>query len=399
MADNPNQQLLDMWKRQVEEGTQAWLRMMGQAQARRRPRPLPRWTRRPSGGPFMDQGMAAWSKVMTQGTAPSPDLMAQWKQFLDQWIAAWSRVLEQAMGTDDFAQLMGKQLEGFLNVSAPIKKAAEQQIDASLAGLGHSVAQPGHRAGAARGAGRGEDRRARGQAGPRPPAPERRRRAPDGAGMIGITIDAIAVGDSAQITRRVTDGDIAAFVDAVGDHNPVHADRAYAASTVFKEPIAPGIWTAGLISAVIGTRLPGPGAIYLSQDLKFLKPVKAGDSISARVEVLEVNRERNRIRLRTVCTNQRAEDVLTGEAVVMPSREPVRYARPAASDERDGALDAPAAGLDGAGRRDLGHARPLRARGRRAGRAPAPAARAALSTSRTSRPARPARLVGVRTRC
>lgn len=149
--------------------------------------------------------------------------------------------------------------------------------------------------------------------------------------MIGITIDAIAVGDSAQITRRVTDGDIAAFVDAVGDHNPVHADREYAATTMFKEPIAPGIWTAGLISAVIGTRLPGPGAIYLSQDLKFLKPVKAGDSISARVEVLEVNRERNRIRLRTMCTNQRAEDVLTGEAVVMPSRTSVQYMRPAAS--------------------------------------------------------------------
>ncbi|MGH7300564.1 MAG: MaoC family dehydratase [Candidatus Rokuibacteriota bacterium] len=147
--------------------------------------------------------------------------------------------------------------------------------------------------------------------------------------MIGITIDAIAVGDSAQITRRVTDGDIAEFVDAVGDYNPVHADREYAAATVFKEPIAPGIWTAGLISAVIGTRLPGPGAIYLSQDLKFLKPVKAGDSISARVEVIGVDREKNRVRLRTVCANQRAEEVLTGEAVVMPSRTPVNYPRPA----------------------------------------------------------------------
>jgi hypothetical protein len=135
MADNTSQQLLDMWKRQVEEGTQAWLRMMGQAQA---PTPTPNMAMDPQAfwRPFMDQGMAAWSKVMTQGTAPSPDLMAQWKQFLDQWIAAWSRVLEQAMGTDTFAQLMGKQLEGFLNVSAPIKKAAEQQIDASLAGLG-----------------------------------------------------------------------------------------------------------------------------------------------------------------------------------------------------------------------------------------------------------------------
>jgi 3-hydroxybutyryl-CoA dehydratase len=153
--------------------------------------------------------------------------------------------------------------------------------------------------------------------------------------MIGVTIDSIEVGDSAQITRRVTDADIAEFVDAVGDYNPVHADREYAASTVFKEPIAPGIWTAGLVSAVIGTRLPGPGAIYLSQDLKFLKPVKAGDWISARVEVIEVNRERNRIRLRTVCTNQRSEDVLSGEAVVMPSRTPVHYTR---SSESTGAM-------------------------------------------------------------
>jgi len=96
---------------------------------------------------------------------------------------------------------------------------------------------------------------------------------------------------------------------------------------VFKEPIAPGIWTAGLVSAVVGTRLPGPGAIYISQDLRFLKPVKAGDAISARVEVVDVQREKNRIRLRTVCTNQRAEDVLTGEAVVMPSRTRIDYAR------------------------------------------------------------------------
>jgi hypothetical protein len=132
MADNTSQQLLDMWKRQVEEGTQAWLRMMGQGPAAATPAMDPQAFWRP----FMDQGMAAWSKVMTQGSAPSPDLMAQWKQFLDQWIAAWSRVLEQAMGTDTFAKMMGKQLEGFLNVSGPVKKAAEQQIDASLAGLG-----------------------------------------------------------------------------------------------------------------------------------------------------------------------------------------------------------------------------------------------------------------------
>jgi acyl dehydratase len=143
--------------------------------------------------------------------------------------------------------------------------------------------------------------------------------------MIGLPLDAIDVGDSAEITRRVTAADISEFVDAVGDHNPVHSDAAYAAGTPFREPIAPGIWTAGLISAVIGTRLPGPGAIYLSQDLRFLRPVKVGDVITARVTALETNRERNRLRLRTVCDNQRGEDVLTGEATVMPSRTRVVY--------------------------------------------------------------------------
>jgi 3-hydroxybutyryl-CoA dehydratase len=119
-------------------------------------------------------------------------------------------------------------------------------------------------------------------------------------------------------------------VDAVGDYNPVHADREYAATTMFKEPIAPGIWTAGLISGVIGTRLPGPGAIYLAQELKFLKPVLFGDVITARVEVVEVLRERNRVRLKTVCSNQRGEEVLTGEALVMPSKTGVEYVRPPA---------------------------------------------------------------------
>jgi len=126
MAQTGSQQLLDFWKKQVEEGSQAWLRMLGQGQPTD---PQSFWR------PFMDQGMAAWSKVMSQG-APSPDLMGQWKQFLDQWIAAWSKVLEQAMGTDTFAQAMGKQMETFLNASGPVKKAAEQQIEAGLAGIG-----------------------------------------------------------------------------------------------------------------------------------------------------------------------------------------------------------------------------------------------------------------------
>jgi acyl dehydratase len=143
--------------------------------------------------------------------------------------------------------------------------------------------------------------------------------------MIGKTIADLAPGDRAEITRVVQQEDIAAFVEAVGDYNPVHSDAAYAAGTPFKVPIAPGIYTAGLISAVIGTELPGPGAIYLSQSLKFVKPVKAGDTITARAEVIEVIRERNRIRLQTVCVNQQGEEVLSGEAWVMPSRSRVVY--------------------------------------------------------------------------
>jgi len=156
--------------------------------------------------------------------------------------------------------------------------------------------------------------------------------------MIGRTIAEMHTGDHAEITRVVDAQVIASFVEAVGDHNPVHSDPAYAATTPFKEPIAPGIFTAGLISAVIGTTLPGPGAIYLSQSLKFLKPVLFGDRITARAEVVEVLPERNRLRLKTVCTNQNGEDVLTGEAWVMPSKTAVVY------DERaratNGARDA-----------------------------------------------------------
>jgi acyl dehydratase len=148
--------------------------------------------------------------------------------------------------------------------------------------------------------------------------------------MIGKTIAELTAGDRAEITRVVEQDDIVAFVEAVGDYNPVHSDAAYAAGTPFKVPIAPGIYTAGLISAVIGTRLPGPGAIYLSQSLKFIKPVKAGDTITARVEIAEVLRERNRIRLQTVCVNQLGDEVLSGEAWIMPSRARVVYeGRPA----------------------------------------------------------------------
>jgi acyl dehydratase len=150
--------------------------------------------------------------------------------------------------------------------------------------------------------------------------------------MTGRTISELHEGDHAQLTRVVDPADIESFTTAVGDANPLHSDPAFAATTTFKTPIAPGIFTAGMISAVIGTRLPGPGSIYVSQELKFLKPVRAGDTITARVEVKELVRDRNRVRLKTVCTNQRGEEVLIGDAWVLPARQPVGF------DERRAAV-------------------------------------------------------------
>jgi acyl dehydratase len=156
--------------------------------------------------------------------------------------------------------------------------------------------------------------------------------------MIGKTIDELRAGDRAELSRRVELADIAEFVNAVGDHNPIHSDPVFAATTTFREPIAPGVFTAGMISAVLGTRLPGPGAIYLSQSLKFVRPVKVGDTITARVEVVEVMASRNRIRLATVCVNQWGEEVLSGEAWVMPSRTAVEYERDIERPARAAAL-------------------------------------------------------------
>jgi acyl dehydratase len=145
--------------------------------------------------------------------------------------------------------------------------------------------------------------------------------------VIGRTLDELKIGDSADLSRQVSQQDITAFVGAVGDTNPLHSDAAFAAGTRFKGIIAPGILTAGLISGVIGTRLPGFGTVYLSQDLKFHEPVRPGDTITARVEVIEIIAERKRIKLKTTCSNQHGTVVVSGEAMVMPPSKPA----PAAS--------------------------------------------------------------------
>lgn len=110
------------------------------------------------------------------------------------------------------------------------------------------------------------------------------------------------------------------FAGISGDFNPAHLNEQEAKNTIFKERIAHGILTAGLISAVLGTRLPGPGTIYLDQYLSFRKPVYFGDTITARVTVLEKNIEKNIIICETNCYNQREEIVLIGKATVMPPK-------------------------------------------------------------------------------
>ena len=145
------------------------------------------------------------------------------------------------------------------------------------------------------------------------------------------SFERIFEGQEAELSHTLTAEDLDTFARLTGDVNPLHMDEAFASRTDFRQRVGHGMLTASFISTIIGTRLPGPGAIYVSQELKFLKPVKSGDSISARVEVVEINREKNRIRLRTVCMNQRAEEVLTGDAVVMPPPTPINYVRPAES--------------------------------------------------------------------
>ncbi len=126
-----------------------------------------------------------------------------------------------------------------------------------------------------------------------------------------------SVGDAATLTRVVTDADIAHFADATGDRNPVHFDDAYAAGTRFGGRIAHGMLTAGLVSAAIANELPGAGSVYRSQSLRFRRPVRPGDAVTVRVEVLDVNAGSRRVRLATACTNQDGEVVLDGEAEVV----------------------------------------------------------------------------------
>lgn len=138
--------------------------------------------------------------------------------------------------------------------------------------------------------------------------------------MKGKTIAEIAVGDTAEFAKTVSEGDIYQYAGISGDFNPVHVNAAYAEKTFFKTRIAHGMLSAGFISNVLGNQIPGPGSIYISQELKFLGPVRIGDTITARVTVIDIDAEKNRVTLKTECVNQNGTTVIDGQAVLSPPK-------------------------------------------------------------------------------
>jgi 3-hydroxybutyryl-CoA dehydratase len=137
----------------------------------------------------------------------------------------------------------------------------------------------------------------------------------------GLFFEDMTVGQAAEMSRLVNASDIEAFAEVSGDRNPVHLDEAYAKGTTFGERIAHGMLSAAYISAVLGTKLPGPGAIYLSQSLRFRRPVRIGDLVVARVTVKSLDGNRGHVALETAC-EVNGKTVLDGEALVIAPRRP-----------------------------------------------------------------------------
>ena len=138
--------------------------------------------------------------------------------------------------------------------------------------------------------------------------------------MKGITINEMKIGDSASFTKTVTDTDVYMFAGITGDFNPAHVNQVEAEKGMFGKRIAHGMLSAGFISAVLGTLLPGPGTIYMGQELRFTRSVAIGDTITATCTLAEMIREKNRVTLDTVCTDENGEIVIKGKATVTPPK-------------------------------------------------------------------------------
>lgn len=137
----------------------------------------------------------------------------------------------------------------------------------------------------------------------------------------GKSIHELKVGDSAQISKTITETVVNDFARAIGDFNPIHTDQAYAEKTIFKGRIAHGALSIGLLSSVLGNILPGHGTIYLSQEIRFFAPVRIGDTLIARVEIIELIPEKNRAKFKTTCINQEGKEVADGIAWGMPPKK------------------------------------------------------------------------------
>ena len=135
-----------------------------------------------------------------------------------------------------------------------------------------------------------------------------------------MTINEMFVGQQASFAKTVTETDVYLFAGITGDLNPAHTNEVASSQTMFKGRIAHGMLSAGFISAVLGMYLPGPGTIYLGQELKFTKPVRIGDTVTATATVVEKDDAKNRLKLETICTNQDGEVVIKGFATVMPPK-------------------------------------------------------------------------------
>ncbi len=141
--------------------------------------------------------------------------------------------------------------------------------------------------------------------------------------MTGKTIEELRVGDCAEFSKTVSESDIYLYAGITGDFNPAHIDEHYASKTLFKTRIAHGMLLGGFISAILGCRLPGPGTIYIRQEVNFRKPVHIGDTVTARVEIVEIIIEKNQARLKTTCVNQEGALLVDGEAMVSPPKRKV----------------------------------------------------------------------------
>ena len=135
-----------------------------------------------------------------------------------------------------------------------------------------------------------------------------------------MTIQEMKIGDHACVTKTVSETDVYLFAGITGDLNPAHTNEVAASKTMFKTRIAHGMLGAGFISAVLGMYLPGPGTIYMGQELKFTKPVHIGDTVTATATVEEIILEKNRVILDTTVVNQDGEVVIKGKATVMPPK-------------------------------------------------------------------------------